>query len=273
MRKVIGGIQAATHLEYEVLGGSPKDVDLYRGDVWSFGRSKECSETLAVPELSRKSLVLLQIDDAVVRVVSRQSNRGRVVVSSDDGGEQHVIGLGSAPVHLTGGNYTLKVELPPIVLRMHAAVPLAGSAATSPPRVGMRVNEVTALNWAPEPGSLGGNDCISVAALAVTLARYPDLVQAAAQAGVPGERARMSEALRVAAGAWSGHGSHYWVNERLKEAVAAADLDAPNGGERLRLVSMHYAQYFSDSTVRTVREKLLMLERDVQCEGPGSSDA
>ena len=247
----------ATHLEYEVLNGTSKGADLVRGDVWTFGRSNQCTETLTLPELSRTSLVLHQVDDGVVRVVSRQSNRGRVVISADDGGEQHVIGLGSAPVHLTGGNFTLKVELPPIVLRMHLAVPVAGARNALPPRAGVRVTEETALNWSPEPGRSDGPEWIAVAALAVTLVRYPG----AFGCGDGTDRVPASEALRQAAGAWCGHGSHYWVNERLKEAVVAADLQVPDGVERLRLVASHYARFFSDATIRTVKQELLARQK------------
>ena len=247
----------ATHLEYEVLGGPSKSAELLRGEVWTFGRSNQCTETLVLPELSRTSLVLHQVDDGVTRVVSRQSNRGRVVISADDGGEQHVIGLGSAPVHLTGGNYTLKLELPPIVLRMHVAVPvavaIAGAEMPAPRRAGVRPNEATALNWVPEPGRSAGPEWIAVAALAVAVVRYPVL----SRCGDDTEQVPVSEALRRAAAAWSGHSSHYWVNERLKEAVVAADLQVPDGAERLRLVASHYAQFFSDATIRTVREVLL----------------
>src|SRR5690349_19630941 len=117
-------VMPATQLEYEVLGGQRGECPLRPGEVWTFGRSARCSVTLVVPELSRVAPVLRRLVDGVVRVTSRQSNRGRVAIASDDGVERHGIGLGSAPVHLTGGNYTLKLELPLVVLRMHAAVPV-----------------------------------------------------------------------------------------------------------------------------------------------------
>jgi hypothetical protein len=240
------------HLDYTVLGGTPGRSDLAPGESWTFGRSPDCSETLTLPQLSRVALVVQRLDPHVVRVSSRQSNRGRVVVGSDDGLERHVIGFGSGPVHLAGGNYTLKVELPPVVLRMQLSVPVPRGQA-SPPRRGARVDEKTALSWSPELDTDEGEPWIAVAALAVTLARYPEVVD-----GAPDGQgaARLSDRLRRAVAAWCGRSSLYWVNERLKEAVTAADLEVPEGGDRLPVVITHYEQFFSDATIRGVRDRL-----------------
>jgi hypothetical protein len=245
------GTDQPAQLDYTVLGGATRRCDLLPGDSWSFGRSHDCSETLALPQLSRVALRVQLLDPNVARVTSRQSNRGRVVATSDDGLEQHVIGLGSGPVYLAGGNYTLKVELPPVVLRMQLSVPLPGRGVPSGtvPRRGARVDERTALSWSPEPGAEEGDSWIAVAALAVTLARFPEVLDG------PGP-ARMSDRLRRAVAGWCGRTSSYWVNERLKEAVRAADLDVPEGGERLQVVIAHYEQFFSDATLRSVRDRL-----------------
>jgi hypothetical protein len=243
------------HLDYTVLGGTSRRSDLAPGDTWTFGRSHDCTETLSLPQLSRVALVVQRLDPHVVRISSRQSNRGRVVVGSDDGLERHVIGFGSGPVHLAGGNYTLKVELPQVVLRMHLSVPLASGQASSGtrPRWGARVDEKTALSWSPEPAADEGEPWIAVAALAVTLVRYPEVMD-----GTPHGQgsARLSDKLRRAVAAWCGRTSLYWVNERLKEAVNAAELEVPEGGDRLPVVVTHYEQFFSDATIRDVRDRL-----------------
>ncbi|QIK64981.1 hypothetical protein G7072_00300 [Nocardioides sp. HDW12B] len=257
------GQQAAkrsTHLEYSVLDGEARSVDLAAGEPWTFGRSPGCSETLALPALSRVSLVLQHVEPGLLRVVSRQSNHGRVLVRSEDEVEQHVIGLGSGPVHLAGGNYTLKVELPPVVLRLHAAVPLpVGDARSVPrPRGVSPAAERTGLSWEPRPSASAGPDWIAVTALAVTLARYPRLRQPGP--GEPGAGAtRTSETLRRAVALWCGHTSRYWVNERLKEAAEAADLDVKDGGDRVAAVVAHYAPMFPDVVLRGVRDDLLRL--------------
>jgi hypothetical protein len=241
------------HLDYTVLGGAPRQVDLAPGDSWTFGRSGDCTETLALPQLSRVALLLQRLDPHVVRVTSRQSQRGRVVIVSDDGPEHHVIGIGSGPVHLAGGNYTLKVELPRVVLRMQLSVPLADASNPRPSRWGAGADERTALSWSPTPAAEDGESWIAVAALAVTLARYPEVMD-----GGPDGNAgrRMSERLRRAAAVWCGRSSLYWVNERLKEAVRAADLDVAEGGERLPVVIAHYDGFFADATIRSVRDEL-----------------
>ena len=86
-----------------------------------------------------------------------------------------------------------------------------------------------------------------MAALAVAVHRYPELA---------GE-ARTSEALRRLCGLWCGHTSIYWVNQRLKEAVEAADLVVPDGGERLVLATAHYGQLFPHATIRRLRDAVL----------------
>src|SRR4051812_6686311 len=186
----------ASDLEYEVVGGAPKAVRLMPGEVWTFGRSKECTETLTLPALSRVALVLQHLDQGTVRVVSRQSNTGRVLIAADDQSESHVLARGSSPVHLSRGNFTLKVELPPVVLRMQLAVPgprrledLAGSA-----RHGAGVNDVTRHAWVPEPGEPEEHAWIAVAALAVVASRYPDVT---VHAGGAGASQRPSDALRT----------------------------------------------------------------------------
>jgi hypothetical protein len=247
-------------LDYTVLGGTPRQAALCPGDAWTFGRSHDCTETLTLPQLSRVALVVQRIDPHVVRIASRQSNRGRVVVVSDEGLERHVIGVGSGPVHLAGGNYTLKVELPQVVLRMQLSVPLSQGQAPSGtlPRWGARVDEKTALSWSPELDADEGEPWIAVAALAVTLVRYPDVMDRAA------ERApvRLSDKLRQAVAAWCGRTSLYWVNERLKDAVTAADLEVPVGADRLPVVVAHYEEFFSDATIRGVRDRLSRLVGD-----------
>ncbi len=252
--------QRAIHLEYSVLDGEARAAELSPGEPWTFGRSPGCSETLALPALSRVSLVLQHLEPGLLRVHSRQSNRGRVLVRSEDEAEQHVIGLGAGPVHLAGGNYTLKVELPPVVLRLHAAVPQPADDARQVPRPrGVSpAAERTRLSWDPRPSSSAGPDWIAVAALAVTLARYPGLRHPGP--GQPGAgAARTSETLRRAVALWCGHTSRYWVNERLKEAADAADLDVKDGGDRVAVVVAHYAPMFPDVVLRGVRDDLLRL--------------
>jgi hypothetical protein len=243
------------HLDYAVLGGTARRSVLSPGDTWSFGRSHDCSETLTLPQLSRVALVVQRLDPHVVRISSKQSNRGRVVVVSDEGLERHVIGFGSGPVHLAGGNYTLKVELPQVVLRMQLSIPLPPGQAGSgtPSRWGARVDERTALSWSPDLDADEQESWIAVAALAVTLVRYPEVLD-----GTPDERGspRLSERLRRAVAAWCGRTSLYWVNERLKEAVRAADLEVAEGGDRLPAVVAHYEQFFADATIRGVRDRL-----------------
>lgn len=261
--------QRTTHLEYSVLGGAPRTADLSAGTAWTFGRSPACSETLALPALSRVSLVLQHLEPGLLRVVSRQSNHGRVLVRSEDEVEQHVIGLGSGPVHLAGGNYSLKVELPPVVLRLHAAVPVPvdGTRAVPRQRGVSPAAERTCLSWEPRPSASAGPDWIAVAALAVTLARYPGLGVRGSPgpAGpAPGGAARTSETLRRAVALWCGHTSRYWVNERLKEAADAADLQVKDGGDRVAAVVAHYTPMFPDVLLRKVRDDLrrLGLEED-----------
>ena len=180
------------------------------------------------------------------------------MVVSDEGLERHVIGFGSGPVHLAGGNYTVKVELPQVVLRMQLSVPLPRGQAGSgtPPRWGARVDERTALSWSPELDADEGEPWIAVAALAVTLVRYPDVLDVAPDGQ---GTARLSDKLRRAVAAWCGRTSLYWVNERLKEAVRAADLEVAEGADRLPAVVAHYEQFFSDATIRGVRDRLARL--------------
>jgi hypothetical protein len=228
------------------------------GDSWTFGRSLDCSETLSLPQLSRVALAVQRLDAYVVRISSKQSNRGRVVVVSDEGLERHVIGFGAGPVHLAGGNYTVKVELPQVVLRLHLSVPLPKGQARSDtrPRWGARADEKTALSWSPYLGADEGEPWIAVAALAVTLVRYPDLLDVTPARG---GSARLSDKLRRAVAAWCGRTSLYWVNERLKEAVRAADLEVAEGADRLPAVVAHYEQFFSDAILRGVRDRLAHL--------------
>ena len=246
----------AAELSFE-LDGDARSVELLPGELWTFGRSPDCSASLAVPALSRVALIVQHVEQSVVRVVSRQSNRGRVLVDSDDRVEQHVLSLGSGPVHLSAGNYTIKVEVPPVVLRLAVAVPPPRREVGTLRRAGAHAHDTTALSWAPHPGEPAEQSWIAVAALAVTLTRYPE--QGAT---------RLSDALRTAAGLWCGHSSTYWVNARLKEAVDAADLEVPDGGERLQVVVKHYERFFSEATVRVVRDELERLRR-----GPSTSQA
>jgi hypothetical protein len=175
---------------------------------------------------------------------------GRVHIDSDDGRERHVLALGSGPVHLVGGNYTLKVELPPIVLRLNLAIGAASPTDRAAPSTVVSPRaaaERTGVAWTPEDPGPDAPAWITVAALAVAVHRYPEL------AG----QSRTSEALRRLCGLWCGHTSLYWVNERLKEAVEAADLVVPEGGERLALAIAHYGQVFPDATIRRLREAIL----------------
>ena len=87
--------------------------------------------------------------------------------------------------------------------------------------------------------------------MAVAVHRDPELA---------GE-ARPSEALRRLCGLWCGHTSIYWVNQRLKEAVEAADLVVPDGGERLVLATAHFGQMFPHATIRRLRDAVL------ECQG------
>lgn len=252
-------------IEFTVLEGESRSAGLAPGQRWTFGRSEDCSQTLTLPALSRVALVIDHPTPGTARVTSLQSGSGRVVISSDDDRQQHTLGLGATPVHLTAGNYTLKVELPPIVLRMLVVVPHLSSRRPQPasrvsPR---RVAERTALSWAVDHDPGEGRQWITVVALAVALSRYPELVPRVE--GASGKPVKMSEALRQAAGAWCGHTSQYWVNERLKEAAAAADLAVPDGGERLAATVAHYAPFFSRPTIRELRDELLRK----RCGGSG----
>lgn len=251
--------QELVDLEYRVLDGAPVGVRLAAGAPWTFGRSPACSVTLALPALSRVSLVVQYLGAGLLRVLSRQSNRGRVLVQSDDGIEQHVIGLGSGPVHLTAGTYALKLELPPVVLRMCAAVPLpSDDPRRGPlPRGVSPAAERTRLGWEPQPGAPVGPAWIAVTALATTLTRYPELTGPGD--GADGQAVRRSEALRRAVALWCGHTSRYWVNQRIKEAAEAADLRLKDGGDRVGPVVAHYAPLFPDTVLRRMRDDLLRL--------------
>jgi hypothetical protein len=237
-------------LAYSVLGGADVPVDLAAGEAWSFGRDERCTETLVLPTLSRVALIVRCVEPGVCRVGSRQSGLGRVVIDADDSRERHVVALGSGPVHLLEGNYSVKVELPPIVLRMTVAI-AAGrrqdAAAHARVLSPVAAAERTHATWSPERPGPDAPSWITVAALAVAVHRYPELA---------GE-ARTSEALRRLCGVWCGHTSLYWVNERLKEAVDAADLVVPDGGERLVLTTAHYGQVFPDATIRRLRDAIL----------------
>lgn len=250
-------VGSSSDLEYQVLGGASRTRELIPGEIWTFGRSADCSETLTIPALSRVALVLQHLDQGTLRVVSRQRNTGRVLITADDFSESHVLGRGSSPVHLSHGNYTLKVELPPVVLRMQLAVPGARREPDLAARGGhgAGVSDMTGEAWVPRPGEPEEHAWIAVAALAVVASRYPDVV---APDG-PSATVRRSEGLRAAVAAWCSRSSTYWINERLKEAADAADLDVPDRGERLSAVVSHYAQFFPDTTIRAVRDELRAL--------------
>ena len=244
-----GGSRGAV-LEYALLEGPEVTADLAPGEAWTFGRDERCTETLVLPTLSRVALTIRYVEPGLCRVSSRQSGMGRVLIDSDDGRERHVVALGSGPVHLFGGNYTVKVELPPIVLRMALAIAVEGprdraapTSVVSPLADAQR----TRVPWTPEDPGPDAPPWITVAALAVALHRYPELAQ----------QARASESLRRLCGLWCGHSSSYWVNERLKEAVEAADLVVPEGGERLALAVAHYGKVFPSATVRRLRDAVL----------------
>ena len=237
-------------LTYSVLGGADVSVDLSPGGAWSFGRDDRCTETLVLPTLSRVALIVRCVEPGVCRLSSRQSGLGRVVIDSDDSRERHIVALGSGPVHLFEGNYSVKVELPPIVLRMTVAITAVRRPdAAAPTRVisPLAAAERTAVTWTPEQPGSDAPAWITVAALAVAVHRYPELA---------GE-ARTSEALRRLCGLWCGRTSIYWVNQRLKEAVEAADLVVPDGGERLVLATAHYGQLFPHATIRRLRDAVL----------------
>jgi hypothetical protein len=247
---VSGGREDRTALEYSLLEGPEVTANLAPGEAWSFGRDARCTETLVLPTLSRVALIIRYVEPGLCRVSSRQSGWGRVLIDSDDGRERHIVALGSGPVQLFGGNYTLKVELPPIVLRLAMAIraeasrdPAAPSTVVSPLAAAQR----TRVPWTPEDPGPDAPPWITVAALAVAVHRYPEL------AGQP----RTSESLRRLCGLWCGHASSYWVNERLKEAVGAADLVVPDGGERLALTIAHYGAVFPTSSIRRLRDAVL----------------
>jgi hypothetical protein len=243
-------------LTYAVLGGAETSTDLAPGGVWSFGRDDRCTESLVLPTLSRVALIVRCVEPGVCRVSSRQSGLGRVVVDSDDSRERHIVAPGSGPVHLFEGNYSVKLELPPIVLRMTVAI-AAGLRrdAAAPTRMvsPLAAAERTGVTWTPEQPGPDAPPWITVAALAVAVHRYPELA-----GGV-----RTSEALRRLCVLWCGHTSLYWVNERLKEAVEAADLVVPDGGERLVLATAHYGQVFPQASIRRLRDAVLERRRTV----------
>jgi hypothetical protein len=244
-------------LDHEVVGGAARTTALFPGETWTVGRSRTCSETLTLPALSRVALLVQHLEQGRLRLVARQSGTGRVHVSADDLSESHALRLGSAPVVLGPGNYTVKVELPPVVLRAALAVPQGRDTAEgSATPHGIRVHGTTAHAWVPLPGDPGEDAWIAVAALAVTVSRYPELY-----AGSAGQN-RLTDRLRTAVTVWCGHGSTYWVNERLKEAVAAADLEIPDNSDRLSRVVAHYAQVFPDATVRGMRDHLRAVRPD-----------
>jgi hypothetical protein len=114
--------ESSATLTYSVLGGVDVSIELAPGEAWSFGRDDRCTETLVLPTLSRVALIVRCVEAGVCRVSSRQSGLGRVVIDSDDSRERHIVALGSGPVHLFEGSYSVKVELPPIVLRMNVAI-------------------------------------------------------------------------------------------------------------------------------------------------------
>ena len=245
-----GGVEGRVALEYSLLEGPEVTADLALGEAWSFGRDERCTETLVLPALSRVALAIRHVEPALCRVSSRQSGMGRVAIDSDDRRERHIVALGSGPVHLYGGNYTIKVELPPIVLRLAVAIGAERSKdRAAPSRVvsPLTAAQLTRVPWTPEDPGPDAPAWISVAALAVALHRYPEL----------GGQARTSESLRRLCGLWCGHTSFYWVNERLKEAVEAADLVVPEGGERLALTVAHYGDVFPTTIIRRLRDSVL----------------
>ena len=251
-----GGCDRRATLEYILLGGPDVTVGLAPGEAWSFGRDERCTETLLLPTLSRAALTIRYVEPGLCRVSSRQSGLGRVLIDSDDGRERHVVALGSGPVYLVGGNYTVKVELPPIVLRLHLAIGaprVTDRAVPSTVVSPLAAAERTRVPWTPEDPGPDAPPWITVAALAVAVNRYPELV---------GE-ARTSESLRRLCGLWCGRTSLYWVNERLKEAVEAADLVVPVGGERLALAVAHYGQVFPKATIRRLRDAVLARQDSV----------
>jgi hypothetical protein len=245
-----GRYEHSATLTYCVLGGPDVSVDLVPGESWSFGRDERCTERLVLPTLSRTALTIRCVEPGMCRVSSRQSGMGRVVIDSDDNRERHVVALGSGPVHLFEGNYSVKVELPPIVLRMTAAIAGERRRDDAAPRRSVSPSataERTRIIWTPEEPGSETPAWITVAALAVAVHRYPELVGTT----------RTSEALRRLSGLWCGHTSLYWVNQRLKEAVEAADLVVPEGGERLALATAHYGQLFPDATIRRLRDAII----------------
>lgn len=251
-----GGRRDGAALEYTLLGGRTLTAELATGESWTFGRDERCAAVLKLPTLSRLALSIQHAELGVCRVSSRQSGLGRILIDADDRPERHVVALGAGPVHLFAGNYTMKLELPPVVLRLHLAVPPRRSSAGrpplswSPPASASR----TGAAWTPEDPGPDAPAWITVAALAVALDRYPELATS---------RARPSESLRRWCGRWCGHASSYWVNERLKEAVAAADLVVPEHGERLAAAVTHYGQVFPTPTIRRLRDALLE-QRDAE---------
>jgi len=244
-----GGRSDLAVVEYSVLGGPEITLELGPGEVWSFGRDPRCTESLVLPTLSRVALTIRNVEAGLCRVSSRQSGMGRVLIHSDDDLERHVVALGSGPVHLLGGNHTVKVELPPIVLRLHVAIRTTVRSDRAAPTTlvsPLAAAERTLVPWSPEDPGPDAPPWITVAALAVVAHRYPQLVG----------QARTSEALRRLCGLWCGRTSLYWVNERLKEAVEAADLVVPEGGERLGLAVAHYGQVFPRTTIRRLRDAI-----------------
>jgi hypothetical protein len=115
------------------------------------------------------ALIVRCVEPGVCRVSSRQSGLGRVVIDADDSRERHLVALGSGPVHLFEGNYSVKVELPPIVLRMTVAIAaVARRDAAAPSRVvsPLAAAERTAVTWTPERPGSDSPPWITVAALA-----------------------------------------------------------------------------------------------------------
>ena len=180
-----GGTGGAA-LEYSVLDGPEVTTDLAPGEAWSFGRDERCTETLVLPTLSRVALAVRHVEPGLCRVSSRQSGMGRVLIDSDDGRERHIVALGSGPVHLFGGNYTMKVELPPIVLRMAMAIGawICRGTERHRPAVVSPLTEAqrTRVPWTPEDPGPDAPPWITVAALAVAVHRYPELAGRPARA-------------------------------------------------------------------------------------------
>ena len=246
-----GGVEGRAALEYSLLEGPEVTADLALGEAWSFGRDERCTETLVLPALSRVALAIRHVEPALCRVSSRQSGMGRVAhrLRRSDGS---ATSWPWAPGRCTCSAATTRS-------RWSSPRSCCGWPWRSGPN-GRRIVR-RRPGWSRPsrprnaPGSRGHRRTRGP-----TLPRGSRSPRSRWRCTATRSwrgRARTSESLRRLCGLWCGHTSFYWVNERLKEAVEAADLVVPEGGERLALTVAHYGDVFPTTIIRRLRDAVL----------------